>query len=59
MAYLCKDCHDRAEEEAREKGIPYPHTWSEHIFAGTRLGILCGPCESCGAVGETVDCDIY
>lgn len=59
MASICKDCHDKAEEKARKKGIPFPHRWEEHILAGTKLGISYGLCEACGAVGEIVDCDIY
>jgi len=59
MSFTCKKCHDKAEQKAKEKGVPHPHTWNDHILPGTKLGISYGPCEDCKTVGETVDCHIY
>ena len=59
MSFICKECHEKAEQKAKEEGIQHPHAWDDHFPGGTRLGISRGPCEDCGAVTETVDCHAY
>ena len=59
MAFMCKQCHDKAEQKAKQEGTQHPHTWKDHIVGETKLGISYGPCEDCKTVGETVDCKAY
>ena len=60
MAFLCKKCHDQAEGKSRELGNPNPHSWYDHVVVpGTKIGITYCTCDSCKAVGDTVECQVY
>lgn len=53
MAFICKPCHNAAEERAKKRGVKHPHPWGEHMTFSQ------GPCEDCKKVDVTVDCHVY